>query len=1046
MLIAILSIVVGNFDDYILRNGRVLSPQSPVVLENIDFGWFFIHITKPIDFRKIEALINTTIPTASIINQKWIHLFLTKNQHQILSKHFYLTPVVESDKMYGSSLDENNKKDSSSKNNMNTIPLLEEFPKTSENKDFKDFVNENHELKSSPSYLIHANNEYFNHSNMTEYYTDFYISDKLPDLSDPSILSVEPFNGPELLNRWAVGAIQSEEQFLVYNENSLITNRPIHERGIKGDNVVVTIIDSGVDTRLCYFKDENRKVPFNTDDLDHRKIVRYEALADTTDANAGHGTHVVGTLTGNALCENCSAALYNGHAPNSKIFMVDAGLVQDPTSLVPNLDYMKVLYKAKQFHSKIMSNSWGFPPSKIGFMHLYDTIAYENPDILMVFGAGNTKKMFDMYTPANSKNCLAVGGTSNSYLADLEKNSDDNYVLIHKRKKYKISPAPWSESLFSLLKEDPLPNFRNLIVTHVNLGCSKDKVFIPPISGSICEHIEIAQTYNCSAAIIPNISHVKSLVCTEKKEIKIPIFYADLNVLKLLKSNQKVSIDFKIERSINYSISKFNSGGPSDTGLLKPDLMAPGADIRSAYSSSGEAKKCHASSVLRKYGTSMAVPAISAAAAMILQYFRDGFFPYFLTPSAALMKAMLINCAGPRNKAPDNHAGYGVIHLDTILAFPESNFRILIAEWVPITENTMVSAKFKVKKSGDPLCITLTWDDPPISVESELPLFADLDLILITPNSKTIIDDNVRITSKRIFIPKAERGEYTIQVFCPVLYKENVVIKFAVVASGNFKKSNFLKFQKNVFDRKICYIGKTGYGCEHEVFFLPSSAVLQPRKLTHFMLALPSLNNSTYLLIFVKIPNFGQKQLTQIEISLMQTAKYGGTLIHFEKIKQAESTYTIDRIHFLQNQGGIIYISLFEATEHQTEVTITTSLVSVNQKGTILKINDYKPQQVDYDKIRVKMTYKPAPSKRPRPTTDYKVEDLSDNLDLTSETIKFFVLVIGSLFFLTYSCFSLFETDENDMDLPSCDEEEFSNAFFEEVESSGNPNIELDFI
>ena len=67
-------------------------------------------------------------------------------------------------------------------------------------------------------------------------------------------------------------------------------------------------------------------------------------------------------------------------------------------------------------------------------------------------------------------------------------------------------------------------------------------------------------------------------------------------------------------------VAQFSSRGPTPDGRLKPDLVAPGSSLVSA--ADGEA--C---GTVTMSGTSMATPIVTAAAALVRQYFREGFFP-----------------------------------------------------------------------------------------------------------------------------------------------------------------------------------------------------------------------------------------------------------------------------------------------------------------------------------------------------------------------------------------------------------------------------------
>ncbi|CAK4621957.1 hypothetical protein LEN26_019661 [Aphanomyces euteiches] len=105
--------------------------------------------------------------------------------------------------------------------------------------------------------------------------------------------------------------------------------------------------------------------------------------------------------------------------------------------------------------------------------------------------------------------------------------------------------------------------------------------------------------------------------------------------------------------------------GPSPTGVLKPDFVAPGVAIRSA-SSLGDAK------FMRLTGTSMATPHVSGAAAIVLQECRqtqrsctvqDVVKKLQSTATQALHKPILVpsSCGGTAyNTFPNNIYGYGL--------------------------------------------------------------------------------------------------------------------------------------------------------------------------------------------------------------------------------------------------------------------------------------------------------------------------------------------------------------------------------------------------
>ncbi len=101
------------------------------------------------------------------------------------------------------------------------------------------------------------------------------------------------------------------------------------------------------------------------------------------------------------------------------------------------------------------------------------------------------------------------------------------------------------------------------------------------------------------------------------------------------------------------SMARFSSRGPTPDGRFKPDVVAPGSFIVSAKSDgtivSNQCVQGLDVGVLAMEGTSMATPVTSGTAALVRQYYMDGYYPSgtanpsdSLVPSAALLKATLI--------------------------------------------------------------------------------------------------------------------------------------------------------------------------------------------------------------------------------------------------------------------------------------------------------------------------------------------------------------------------------------------------------------------
>lgn len=178
-------------------------------------------------------------------------------------------------------------------------------------------------------------------------------------------------------------------------------------------------------------------------------------------------------------------------------------------------------------------------------------------------------------------------------------------------------------------------------------------------------------------------------------------------------------------------ISYFSLVGPTRDGRIKPDVVGPAV----AYlpDSDGDVRTNNCNTSLRA-GTSYASPAIAGAAALVRQYFTDGFYPSGtarvadrITPSAALLKATIIAAArsvpyigNPSNvpvnaaPAPSYQQGFGFPVLDDALYFPgdAGKLRVLdvplsggLAEGETRTIRLMASSRAALK-------VVLVWTDP----------------------------------------------------------------------------------------------------------------------------------------------------------------------------------------------------------------------------------------------------------------------------------------------------------------------------------------------
>jgi subtilase family protein/concanavalin A-like lectin/glucanase superfamily protein/fibronectin type III domain protein len=194
------------------------------------------------------------------------------------------------------------------------------------------------------------------------------------------------------------------------------------------------------------------------------------------------------------------------------------------------------------------------------------------------------------------------------------------------------------------------------------------------------------------------------------------------------------------------SMANFSSCGPAADGRLKPDLTMPGQGIISARNDRNVGtNNC---STITMSGTSMASPAAAGMAALVRQYYTDGFYPtgaavagHGFTPSAALVKGTLLNStqqmtgtgAGP---APDACQGWGRVLLDDALFFDGQARRLVAVDDPGFPQGAAGQERhFAVQvDAGQSLRATLAWTDFPSTPAASINLENDLDLEVTGPS------------------------------------------------------------------------------------------------------------------------------------------------------------------------------------------------------------------------------------------------------------------------------------------------------------------------
>mgnify|MGYP002783526100 CR=1 FL=1 len=225
-------------------------------------------------------------------------------------------------------------------------------------------------------------------------------------------------------------------------------------------------------------------------------------------------------------------------------------------------------------------------------------------------------------------------------------------------------------------------------------------------------------------------------------------------------------------------MSSFSSWGPTDDGRIKPDLVAPGVNIFSTYSSSTSAYG-------NLSGTSMATPVVTGCIGLLQELYRQINGGRYMRSST--VRALLIHTASEAggSNGPDYQFGWGLLNARAAAEFvlaENSGGKVQIES--RLNENEFFEMAIDPKLNSR-LRITLAWTDPagtvpPISLNPLQPnLVNDLDVVLVDdsgvvalpwvldptmPGSPAVSGNNVRDNVERIDFSGLNERTYLVRV------------------------------------------------------------------------------------------------------------------------------------------------------------------------------------------------------------------------------------------------------------------------------------------
>ena len=210
---------------------------------------------------------------------------------------------------------------------------------------------------------------------------------------------------------------------------------------------IITVGDTGVDLRHCFFRDNFRSNRYTFDTKNGDKILphlqkaskaggrlfgyismhipfgHYELRTDFDDNPNGHGSHVAGIALGSVQNSQCKGEAVEEAVSSDSLLIFDFknrnGYDQAKHGLIipPILTHLMQLSYASS--SRVFTNSWGSStPFYTSYAMEMDDFVYNHDDFVITVAAGNSgmhDRPFTICSPGTAKNVITVGASMNTY-------------------------------------------------------------------------------------------------------------------------------------------------------------------------------------------------------------------------------------------------------------------------------------------------------------------------------------------------------------------------------------------------------------------------------------------------------------------------------------------------------------------------------------------------------------------------------------------------------------------------------------------------------
>ena len=174
---------------------------------------------------------------------------------------------------------------------------------------------------------------------------------------------------------------------------------------------------------------------------------------------------------------------------------------------------------------------------------------------------------------------------------------------------------------------------------------------------------------------------------------------------------------------------------------------------------------------------------VAGAALLVEQYFEDGFFNnHKIKTNNNLIRASLVNSAqklfnetrSTKTNEPDCIQGHGMVTLENVMEFDDSNFHLMIGNSSIEFQNlfTHFDIDTDLESNKQDIKITVAYLDQ-AKEDYSYPIASDLNIYLVSPSGKVYYGNNYPdlrqehfSTIEKIIVPsnEVENGQYTLHV------------------------------------------------------------------------------------------------------------------------------------------------------------------------------------------------------------------------------------------------------------------------------------------